>query len=400
MSDFNTTFSKLIETSITSNEVIGPNMTLNDLYQAKKTAIKLSDRQIQRILGMDKNTIDPILKGTAKQVNFINLLKLAHFLGISVNDIVRVYIPELSSEQIGDIQRAKEAGFIIEHFDVACLTKIKFLPPNMSSAQIGDRIKKFFGLESIYDYSINELLPAFSRTRKSSGDLMRDFWIQSAFVQFKGIANPYPYDRPALIELMPRIRPFTRDIKSGLIKVLKALYRVGITVIFQRSIEKVQVRGATMVVDDKPCIVLSDLNKQYPTLWFTLLHELHHVLFDFDDIRKQTYHISNDETDLFLMNEEKANRFATDYLLNESKQKYAKAYLRSPLTIEALARKWDIHPSIIYSIHCFNTREWSLYSKYIPSMEAAIELINTHPFEKENLLESVKEIKELIYNNI
>ena len=63
-----------------------------------------------------------------------------------------------------------------------------------------------------------------------------------------------------------------------------------------------------------------------------------------------------------------------------------------------MARDWYIHPSIIYAMYCYKTNEWQFYGKHIPQMDAALELINTHPFERETLMESVAKIKELIYN--
>ena len=226
---------------------------------------------------------------------------------------------------------------------------------------------------------------------------MRRFWVKSAFTQFKMIDNPNKYDRQVLKELIPKIRPYTRNVKTGLISVIRALFQAGVTIIYQPSIEKLQVRGATMVVNGKPCIVLSDFQKNYPTLWFTLLHELHHVLFDFEEIEKRTYHISSGEGDLFLMDEEKADNFAKDYLLNEDRLNYAMPYINSPYQIEKLASQWGVHSSIIYAIYCFQTKEWALYNKYIPKMKEALELLNTHPFERDSLLEVVKELKETIY---
>ena len=179
--------------------------------------------------------------------------------------------------------------------------------------------------------------------------------------------------------------------------VVKALYKVGVTIIFQPSISTLQIKGATFSCNNKPCIVLSDLNKNYPTLWFVLLHELHHVLYDFQDIQKRMFHLSG-EGDIFLMNEERADDFALEYLLPEPKFKYAIGYINSKLTIERLAKEWTIHPSIIYAIYCYKTNEWAKFSRYIPKMDIALEALNTHPFDKESLLESVKEIKELVYN--
>lgn len=388
---------KVIDAAIQSSVNIDEVASLKELYVAKRDSLNLSDRQIQIMLGMDPKTINPILNGEAKQINIINVIKLAHFLSISVNDLMKVYIPEMDSKQIGEIQRAREAGYIVENFDVSTLTKLKFFKSGSSAKEMADKIKRFFNLDTLYDYSENPLFPAFSRPKRNSDDLMRNFWVQSALTQFEETANPNPYDRKDLIDIIPKIRPYTRDIKHGLIKVSKALYNIGITVIFQPSVEKLQVRGATMAYDKKPCIVLSDLQHNYPTLWFTLLHELHHVLYDFDEIEKRTYHISSGEGDVFLMDEEKADNFAQNYLLSESRLKFVSGYITSNYNVEKLAKEWGIHPSIIYAIYCYKTKEWAFYNKYIPKMTEALQLLNTHPFEKESLIESAKELKELIY---
>jgi Zn-dependent peptidase ImmA (M78 family) len=130
---------------------------------------------------------------------------------------------------------------------------------------------------------------------------------------------------------------------ADVIKYLKEnRFSVGVTVVFQPSVENLQVRGATMSVNDKPCIVLSDFQKNYPTLWFALLHELHHVLFDFEEINKRVYHLTSAEGDLFLMDEEKADKFATDFFLHESRLKYASSYINSDYHIKKLANEWSL----------------------------------------------------------
>lgn len=399
MNLFEVELTKLIDSAVKSSVDISSYSSLQELYDAKKKSLGLSDRQIQEILGIQRNSLNPILNGEGKQINLISVIKLAHFLGLSVNDLIKVYVPKLPSVHIGEIQRAREAGYIAANFDIAALSRARFFGSGISAQEMSARIKQFFSLESIYDYGEGTIAPAFSRTRRNSNDLMRNFWVMSAYAQFKEIGNPNPYDRAALLSLVPKIKPYTRDVKTGLLKVLKALYSVGVTVIFQPSIEKVQVRGATMVVDGKPCIVLSDLKKIYPTLWFTLLHELHHVLFDLDDIRTQSYHISDEAGyDLFLMNEARADDFAREYLLSDSRMKFAKRYIRSDFHIEKLAKEWGIHKSIIYAFHCYDTNEWAFYGKFIPKMEESLELLNTHPFEKDSLIESAQQVKQMIFN--
>lgn len=235
----------------------------------------------------------------------------------------------MDTKSIGEIQRSREAGFIMENFDVSSLTKMKFFEKDSTASDMTKRLEQYFGFNSLYDYPETDTVAVFSRTKRNSSDLMRNFWVQSALAQFKYIDNPHDYNRHELLELIPRIRPYTRDVKSGLTMVIKALYRVGVTVLYQPSIAKLQVRGATMVMNEKPCIVLSGFQNYYPTLWFTLLHELHHVLFDLEEIEKRVFHLTSAEGDLFLMDEEKSDHFASDFLLNESRLKYASGYIGS-----------------------------------------------------------------------
>lgn len=372
--------------------------SLKGYYESRRDELRLTDRQICRILNIDPKSLKPILDGSAKQINLITIIKLGHFLGLSVDDIVRIYMPQMSPEQIGDIQHAKETGYITRYFDIVSLQKENILQKNVTSEQICARLCQFFGLESIYDFSGHVFDYALSKTKRGKDTQMRDFWLKSAFYQFEHIANPYPYDRAALMEVVPKIKPYSRNEANGLSTVLRALYRVGVTVIYQQSFAKLQVRGATIAVNGKPCIVFSDINKMYPTLWFTLMHELHHVLFDFEDIKKQQYHISDTAGDLFLMNEELANDFARRYFVDDTRMKFIKPYLSAPLLVDRYAREWGIHPSIIYAFHCFDTGEWKMFKRLIPSMNKALAEINTSPFSRETLMESVNEIKQSIYN--
>ena len=81
-----------------------------------------------------------------------------------------------------------------------------------------------------------------------------------------------------------------------------------------------------MIINDKPCIVL--LIYKIIILHYGLLFYMNYIMyFDFEEIKKQTYHISNNEGDIFLMNEEQADNFACEYLLNESRLKFASGIL-------------------------------------------------------------------------
>jgi HTH-type transcriptional regulator/antitoxin HigA len=89
---------------------------------------------------------------------------------------------------------------------------------------------------------------------------MKDFWIKSSYKYFELIDNPNDYSRQNLVELIPKIKPYTQNVETGLLTVFQALFNIGITVVFQPSLPKTQIRGATFLIKNKPCIVITDFN--------------------------------------------------------------------------------------------------------------------------------------------
>ena len=370
------------------------------LFQAKLAEIGLSKTSVERMLHIERRSLDSILDmNPDSRIDFINVIKVSDFLGVPIEDMARSYTDFLSAKQISDIQRAREAGFVVSYFDVKSLMNAGFIKSREES-EVSKRIVRYFGLPNIYEYSniLTAVFPAFSKTKRNSDDKMRHFWVISAYSKFEKLINPNDYNRSSLKNIVPKLRSLTQDVEKGLYKAVKALFSVGVTVIFQESLPKAQVRGATMCVNGKPCIVLSNLNKHYHTLWFALMHELYHVLFDFEEIREMTYHLSGCE-DLFLLDESRADNFASQYLLEDSRRKFAYQYISSGPLISKLASKWSIHPSIIYAAYAHDKDNGTFYNKSDPGSEPAIKLLNTHTFEKETILESVNELKKLFNIN-
>lgn len=126
------------------------------------------------------------------------------------------------------------------------------------------------------------------------------------------------------------------------------MFNIGVTVVFQPSLPKTKIRGVTFYINNKPCIVITDLNKNYATIWFALIHELSHVLFDLDTIENTKFHLSG-KPDLFLIQEDKANEFASEYLLSSEKMRYIEKLIDNQLIVRRFAKEYQIHPCFIYS---------------------------------------------------
>jgi len=406
MSDiqFNENFNKLIQPLI-DNSLASFGKSLKQIFEERERELKMSRSQLEKLLNIEKKTLNGILDKTTKRVDLVNILKLAVFLNLKTDQLIELYINEMSPDLVGEIEKTRKSNYLASNFDLEQLYKIKFLSKRNSILQIENKLINFFGLRNIFEYTHNFQYPVFSRPKSNSNNKMRDFWIKSAIIQFEMINNSNTYDRQALVELIPKIKPYTMNIEKGLMIVARALYNIGVTVIFQRSLPSVSVRGATMVLNGKPCVIITDLYKRYPTLWFALMHEIHHVLYDIDELKQKTYHLSG-EPDLFLLNEDAANGFARNYFLNEEKTQYIAPLIKNEFLVNEYAKKIQIHPSIIYQFIMHDRKELSVRNAYnqiynkrtSEDVKLALKNFNMNPWEKNTILEAVEELKKTVYN--
>lgn len=379
---------------------LSENVSLNEMFIQKLQSTGLSKTQFEKLAGIQRRSLDGILEKTSKQTDVINLLKLGEFLEIDFKELLIYYFKDRPIDEIKELQNSMEITFINKYFDLKTLSSLGFIDKNTSLDLLTKRICAFFQIDSIYDYEkeLNEAL--YSRTKRTFGDKMKDFWIKSSYKYFELIDNPNEYSRADLIELIPKIKPYTQNVQKGLLTVFRALYNIGITVVFQPMLPKTQIRGATFIINGMPCIVVTDLNKNYATIWFALIHELHHVLFDLESIEKIKYHLTG-EPDLFLIQEDKANQFASEYLISEEKMRYIEPMIHNELMVSKFAKECQVHPSIIYAQYQFRQAElgnqyWGAFTEFFPNIDIAKKSLNVSNWNIESLEIAANRIKEIL----
>ncbi len=376
--------------------------SLSELIEERRKDLGLSNRQLERALQMDYNTIKSVKEGDIKRFNVVNTVKLARFLGLDLQSIIEIIISNIGTDAITELDEVRKAIFIINNFDLDQLKRNKFIESIQDFNEIEKRIKSFFGFETIFEYESELGLALFSKTRRNASDKMKEFWVRSAYAYFEEIENPNSYDRELLLELIPKIKPYTRNVKYGLKTVALALRNAGVNLIYQPHLSTTQVRGGTFWVDENPSIVITDLNRNYATIWFALMHELHHVLYDLDHLKSAKYHLTGDP-DLFLIQEEKANEFAGEYLFGRSDLEYIRPFINNHLMVENYAKECQVHPSIIYSSFQFYMSErgenyWGAFKEHFPDVGVALEGLNKSMWEFETIQEATDKLEQVIQN--
>ncbi len=371
--------------------------SVEQLYNDKLASTGLKHNQVAKLLGIDRNSLGPIISGTAKQPSVVNLLKVGEFLGVDMPTLMAGLLRNKSKKDMKELENARKAAFIANNFDLTRLKEVGFFKRIDDVEYVEQRLCDFFSISNIFAYENIQASILFSRTKNPYDNPMIDFWMKTSYGYFELLQNKNPYDRDLLKTIIPKIRPYTRDPEKGLITVIKALYNAGVTVIFQKHLTKTQIRGATIIVNDKPCVAITDLNQNYATIWFALLHELHHVLYDLDMIRDTVFHLTG-EGDLFLV-EDRANDFARDILFSNEKLKYISPMIHNPLVVEQYAAQHGVHPSIIYSFYQYDMRKkgknyYGAFTKHFPDISELSKSLNINLWSEESIDESVEKIKK------
>lgn len=389
--------------------VSSSDFNISGLIAKRMDELELSERQLSSILNIERPSLKRLKDGEMQKVDLLTALKLVQFLGLEVDDFIKMYVSTLPKESIGELEKVRKANYLVEHFDLKTLKKIGYIKSANDYEEIESKIVEQFGLNSIFEYSFNVAYPLFARAKRSFSDKMLEYWVKSAYSKFTEINNPNAFDRKGFESLIPKIRPYTRDEEYGLLTVVKALFNFGITVIVQPYLSKTHIKGLTMIVNDKPCIALSNYYNKYPTLWFTLLHEIAHAYYHLDKIKGVNYHVSGLD-DLFLI-EPEANLFARQILFSEEKLNYIKPFIDSPRIVANYAEQNKVHSSIIYGIYIRSLEEnnpgkdysplYAKYSQYMSiSAESAIKAVNTSAWGNSNNKQEAERVKQVFLNAI
>ncbi len=386
-------------------------VSLRDLFEQRLYELKITQTAAEKMLRLSHRSLDGVLDTTQKKLNIDVLGKIALFLNKSLEEITEINLREFQDKTANEEDTQSIKKFIKENFDLIVLKKAGFIDTINDFEKIHERIKSHLNLNSIFDYKKRNFATAFWSgvvTEKNliRNTLTRDFWLASARNIILKIDNPYFYDRDKLIQYFPEIRWNSTNVEFGLVQVVKQLYRLGITVIFQSPLSALHLRGATFIVNEKPCVILTDYKGFYPTLWHCLIHELYHVLFDLEEIRKnQSVHISHviEESLTIDENEAEADAFARRYLFSEEKLKHIAPYIRNDKIIKEIAWENNVEPSIIYSYYAYETQKhdrlaWVRARRYMPSVERATYRL-VFPLEQDMDIDEILKTKKLeIYN--
>ena len=367
----------------------------------------VSASSIAEQIGINKNSLGKYLKGKG-DLKLIQAIKLMKLLGFTESQLISAFNREMAEKELENIEKSERLSYVLSNFDIPTLKKLGVIRLRAKIEEYEQQICSFFGFSSIYQYGDTSLMPTlFSKSKitiaQEKERKMNEFWLKCSIYTFSQINNPYEYNRELLIELLKRIKEFTSDVVHGYEKIVLILFRIGVTVITQPYIPKTRAFGVTMVLNVKPCIVITDMNKKYHKLWINLIHELYHVINDFDILQNLKYHITNSESPELLLNEERADKFALDVLVSPAIQKELGRIVALPYKMKLLAEKLSVDISILYGVYLESldrekqSKEFPKYASMLKSSNVAIRSVEFDAIQRRSLNEAIEEMKKELY---
>ena len=310
--------------------VIAPGETILELLEINNMSqLDLADKT-----GINKKTINEIIKGKAP-ITTTTALKLEYVFNIPAS-----FWNNLESSYRESLERMKDIKSIIE--DEKFLDKIPYLEmakrnwdyinKTKDAMEKVINLRKFFSVASLsFDTELKRKL-AFRKSNSKNFSLESLYcWLRYGEIQ-SNKDNYQPFDINKLKENVNKIRlladqPFLNQYK----KIKDLLKECGISLIFEPHLPNTYVNGVTYKINpDKAIIMLSDRGKKDDILWFTLFHEIGHLIKHskkevFVDYEDNEINEIEKEADEFARNililDDKYNDFVKRNLLNEKEIK-------------------------------------------------------------------------------
>ena len=324
--------------------IIAPGETILELLEANcMNQLDLADKT-----GINKKTINEIIKGKAP-ITTTTALKLEYVFNMPAsfwNNLESSYRESLERKK--DFESIKEEQKYLDKIPYNEMAKRNWycIEKTRDPYEKVINLRKFFSVASLsFDTELKRKL-AFRKKNNEKFSLESLYcWLRYGEIQSNKKELP-KFNIDKLKQNTKEIRKLTNESFSEQIEQIKELLgECGISLIFEPHLPNTYVNGVSYKVTcDKAIIMLSDRGKKDDILWFTLFHEIAHLI---KHSKKEVFiDLENDEKNDI---ENEADEFARNIIIPDNIYnkfiKETKTYTEH--IIKTFALENNINPGII-----------------------------------------------------
>ena len=328
-----------------SNTAIHPGRTINRFLDS----LDMTQKNLSERTGVTEKHISCIVNGESSITSDM-AVKLSNAIGGDPsfwNNLQTNYDQTLARLK-NDELAATEVNYV-KKFPYAELVKRGMVDKKTKSIDKVRELWKFFGVNSLSAVSTTEAT-AWRRgvVELDAKSESLAAWLRCGELEAKKLADSIdiaPHDAEKLKELLPKIRAYTTYTQGDFWSELQRdLAGVGVVLVAVRHFPGTKASGATRWMGDNPVIELSAYGRDADKVWFTLLHEIGHVLKHGKRDKFISFTKDNEKT----AEELEADEFASETLI--PKKRIDEFLLKgdfSRLSIIHFANEIQIHPGVV-----------------------------------------------------
>jgi HTH-type transcriptional regulator/antitoxin HigA len=252
-----------------------------------------------------------------------------------------------------DTTREKTVGTkaeIYKYMPIKEMVKKGWIEPREDINELVNEIKSFWNIPVLNFSFLDEIF--LPNLRKSEAFLQYNkYYALAWFRMAQRCAKLYrtgTYAEVDLKQLAPIIHRYSSK-ENGVTLFLRDLNRVGVKFFILSHLQKTYIDGATFYDEGNPVIVYTRRYDRIDNFWFTLAHEIAHILLHMK--QKDDFFIDSLE-ELTTKTEKEADRFAANLLWASEILKYFEPFRNyiSTARVMSCSQTLEIHPAIIVGV--------------------------------------------------
>ncbi len=324
---------------------IPPGETIKDIIEARD----MSQKELATRMGRPPQEVSYLINGkrtitpvTAKQLEYVLGIKASFWLNIERDyqeTKARLESEALLSEQIEKAKHFPYSEMVKFGLVNADREPIKRVSNLLSFFQVADFDALYNHIDCVFGYYALRRSEKFKSSRYRLAVWLRMGEIEASDLKLK------KFNSKLMQKYLPTIRSLTLEKPEYFVPELKKIgCECGVAFLFIREVKGFPVSGLTRWIGTKPFIQLTLRYKTNDHLWFSLFHEIGHVL----NYKSGGFYINMENSRIDDPFEEEANKFARNTLISESVYQQIIAYrFPSEKLIRDFAKRIGIAPGII-----------------------------------------------------
>ena len=328
--------------NFTGDRAVPPGETLQEWLDERR----MTQAELARRTSLTTKHINQVVKGVVG-ISPEVAISLERVTGVPARFWIQLDANHRTA-RLGDdeLNRLRADTDLLDVFPVAELRRRGHLPKRVSAAETVRAIYQFFG---VADRS------ALARTWIEQPTMLRpsaafepDDAALAAWVRLCELdalmASAKAFDESTLREALPDLRSLSQLPGIQWLKPLRqGLAHAGVVLVIEKELPKSRINGAARwVTPDRAMVAVSLRHRRDDIFWFTLFHELGHILLH---SKRRTF-VDSTTTNIEANIEDEADQFASSTLIPLSMESEL-LELRNQHDIVAFARRLNVAPGVV-----------------------------------------------------